>query len=99
MRFISFEPLLGPVDIDLAGVQWVILGGESGPYARPMKAEWARALRDRCKSENVPFFFKQWGGRRKDLNGRVLDGAIWGEMPIDRKAYLQGALVPELVSR
>lgn len=99
VRFISFEPLLGPVDLDLAGVQWVILGGESGPHARPMKADWARALRDRCRRESIPFFFKQWGGKRKDLTGRVLDGAMWDEMPVGQNAALQGVLLPGLASR
>lgn len=99
VRFISFEPLLGPVDLDLAGVQWVILGGESGPHARPMKADWARALRDRCRSKSIPFFFKQWGGKRKDLTGRVLDGAMWDEMPVGQNPSLQGVLLPELASR
>jgi protein gp37 len=99
VRFISFEPLLGPVDVELAGVQWVILGGESGPNARPMKAEWARALRDQCTTEGIPFFFKQWGGRRKHLTGRVLDGATWEEMPVGQEASLQGTLLPELASR
>jgi protein gp37 len=99
VRFISFEPLLGPVDLDLAGVQWVILGGESGPHARPLRAEWARALRDRCRTEDIPFFFKQWGGKRKDLTGRVLDGSTWEEMPVGQQASLQGTLLPELISR
>jgi protein gp37 len=99
VRFISFEPLLGPVDLDLSGVQWVILGGESGPHARPMRADWARALRDRCRSERIPFFFKQWGGKRKDLTGRVLDGATWEEMPAGQKDSIQGVLLPELASR
>lgn len=99
VRFVSFEPLLGPIDLDLTGVHWVIVGGESGPHARPMKAEWVRALRDGCKSEGIPFFFKQWGGKRKDLTGRVLDGAMWEEMPAQQNPSLQGALLPELASR
>jgi len=99
VRFISFEPLLGSVDVELAGVQWVILGGESGPNARPMKAEWARALRDQCTTEGIPFFFKQWGGRRKHLTGRLLDGATWEEMPVVQNASVQGVLLPELASR
>lgn len=99
VRFVSFEPLLGPIDLDLAGVHWVIVGGESGPRARPMEAEWARAVRDRCRSEGVPFFFKQWGGKRKDLAGRVLDGAMWDEMPAGQKASLQGVLLPGLAAR
>ena len=81
-RFLSIEPLLGPVgDIDIKGVSWVIVGGESGPNARPMKREWAIEVRDLCKREGVPFFFKQWGGVFKKKTGRTLDGRTWDEMP------------------
>lgn len=82
VRFLSLEPLLGPLDeLDLAGIQWVIVGGESGPGARPMRREWVRRLRDRCRSEAVPFFFKQWGGVRKAATGRILDGRTWDQFP------------------
>jgi protein gp37 len=83
--FISFEPLLGPIpDIDLTGIDWVIVGGESGPGARPMKPEWVRQIRDMCIEQNVKFFFKQWGGVNKKKNGRILDGKIWDEMPTNK---------------
>ncbi len=82
VRFVSFEPLLGPVrDVCLDGIHWAIVGGESGPGARPMQLEWARALRDRCVGAGVPFFFKQWGGARRAAAGRRLDGCIWDEYP------------------
>ena len=81
-RFLSIEPLLGPVgDIDIEGVSWVIVGGESGPNARPMKREWAIEVRDLCEREGVPFFFKQWGGVFKKRTGRTLDGRTWDDMP------------------
>jgi len=82
IKFISFEPLLGPLpNIDLKGINWVIVGGESGPKARPMKPEWATNIRDQCLSEKVPFFFKQWGGVNKKKSGRILDGRTWDQMP------------------
>jgi protein gp37 len=82
VRFLSCEPLLGPLDkIDLAGIGWVIAGGESGPNYRPMHLEWARSIRDTSRAANVPFFFKQWGGRTPKALGRRLDGEIWDEMP------------------
>jgi protein gp37 len=82
VRFLSLEPLLGPLDgLELRGIQWVIVGGESGPGARSMKKEWVRSLRDRCRQEAVPFFFKQWGGVRKHETGRRLDGRIWSQFP------------------
>ena len=81
-RFISFEPLLGDVGaVDLAGVHWAIVGGESGPGARPMQPEWALALRDQCLEQHVAFFFKQWGGVHKKKAGRLLDGRAWDEYP------------------
>jgi protein gp37 len=81
-KFLSLEPLLGPLKgLDLRGIQWVIVGGESGPGARPMDPEWALDLRDQCRRANVPFFFKQWGGKNKKLAGRVLDGQTWDELP------------------
>jgi protein gp37 len=82
LRFLSLEPLLGPLDdLDLTGIQWVIVGGESGPGARTMKKAWVRTLRDRCRKEAVPFIFKQWGGPQKSRTGRVLDGRTWDLMP------------------
>lgn len=82
VRFVSAEPLLGPLDgIDLSGIDWVIAGGESGPSPRPMDPDWARSLRDLCAARGVPFFFKQWGGRNKKAAGRLLDGRTWDEMP------------------
>lgn len=82
LKFLSLEPLLGPLhDLDLRGIHWVIVGGESGPKSRPMDPAWARNLRDQCRRANVPFFFKQWGGRNKKQAGRVLDGRTWDEMP------------------
>ena len=81
-KFISFEPLLSDItDLNLDGIDWAIVGGESGPKARPMKSEWAYSLRDQCFSAKVPFFFKQWGGVNKKKNGRKLDGKIWSQMP------------------
>lgn len=81
-KFLSLEPLLGPLpDLDLVGIDWVIVGGESGPRARKMDAEWARDLRDQCCLAGVPFFFKQWGGKNKKQTGRSLDGRTWDEMP------------------
>jgi protein gp37 len=82
VRFLSVEPLLERLGrLDLAGIDWVIVGGESGPHARAMKPEWVREIRDQCASRRVPFFFKQWGGKRKHLTGRVLDGRTWDEYP------------------
>lgn len=83
VRFLSIEPLLGPIaDLALTGIGWVIVGGESGPGARYMDPEWVRSIRDRCVAAGVPFFFKQWGGVHKSRNGRVLDGQTWDEMPL-----------------
>jgi protein gp37 len=82
VRFVSAEPLLGPLDqLDLSEIHWLIAGGESGPRHRPVRPEWLRALRDHCQREGVPFFFKQWGGLRPQSNGRLLDGREWNEMP------------------
>lgn len=83
VRFLSVEPLLGPIPrLPLAGIHWVIVGGESGPGARPMQDEWVRTIRDRCQRLNVPFFFKQRGGVNKKKTGRDLDGRTWDEMPV-----------------
>ena len=82
IKFISFEPLLGPIsNIDLEGIDWVIVGGESGPKARPMEPEWATNIRDQSIAADVPFFFKQWGGVNKKKAGRTLDGRTWDEKP------------------
>jgi protein gp37 len=82
VKFLSIEPLLGPISgLDLTGIDWVIVGGESGPKARPMKEEWATSIRDQCLDAGVAFFFKQWGGTNKKRSGRTLEGRIWDEMP------------------
>jgi protein gp37 len=82
IKFISFEPLLDPIpNIDLKGIDWVIVGGESGPKARPMKPQWVTNVRDQCLSAEVPFFFKQWGGVNKKKNGRLLDDRTWDDTP------------------
>jgi protein gp37 len=82
VRFLSLEPLLGPLPaLPLAGIGWVIVGGESGPRARPMAPEWVREIRAQCRRARVPFFFKQWGGRMKKRTGRSLDGRTWDAMP------------------
>ena len=82
VRFLSIEPLLEDLgEIDLSGITWVIVGGESGPGARPMKREWVVSIRKQCREQRVPFFFKQWGGVRKAKNGRLLDGRTYDEYP------------------
>jgi protein gp37 len=81
VRFLSCEPLIGPLSFDPVGLDWVIVGGESGLQRRPMDAAWVRAIRDRCVHAGVPFFFKQWGGRTPKAGGRALDGLEWSEMP------------------
>jgi protein gp37 len=82
IKFLSLEPLLGRVpDLDLRGIDWVIVGGESGPSARPMQTDWALEVRDKCNAAGIPFFFKQWGGIRKKVAGRRLEGRTWNEMP------------------
>ena len=81
-RFISFEPLLGPIGaVDLSGIAWAIVGGESGPKARPMAPSWATDLRDRCEAAEVAFFFKQWGGAQPKAGGRLLEGEEWNCFP------------------
>jgi protein gp37 len=81
-KFLSLEPLLGPLEgLKLKGVDWVIVGGESGPNARPMDASWVTSIRDQCVRARVPFFFKQWGGVQKKRHGRILEGRTWDEMP------------------
>jgi len=87
VKFLSLEPLIAPLpELDLTGIGWVIVGGESGPKARPMDAAWVVEIRDRCKDAQVPFFFKQWGGRNKKKAGRLLDGQTYDEMPIGHAA-------------
>lgn len=81
VRFLSCEPLIGPLSLDLDGMHWVIVGGESGPVRREMEPEWAIDIRDECKRRGVPFFFKQWGGRTPKAKGRELEGEYWDEMP------------------
>ncbi|MET8877554.1 phage Gp37/Gp68 family protein [Nocardia sp. NPDC004604] len=83
VRFLSLEPLLGPLpSLNLEGIDWVIVGGESGPKARPMHPQWASDIRDQCADSGVPLFFKQWGGRTPKENGRHLDGEIWDQYPL-----------------
>jgi protein gp37 len=86
VKFISAEPLLGPIPrLPLQRIHWVIVGGESGPGARPLREEWITQIRIRCLAQGVPFFFKQWGGVNKKRNGRVLEGRTWDAMP-DQKS-------------
>lgn len=99
VKFLSLEPLLGALPcLDLNGIDWVIVGGESGPGARAMKPEWVRDIRDQCRRAGVPFFFKQWGGVFKKCTGRQLDGRTWDEMPDDaapgRRRIALRVLVP-----
>ena len=82
IKFISFEPLIGPViNCNLEGIDWAIVGGESGPGARPLDRQWVIDIRNSCKKMHVPFFFKQWGGVNRKKTGRMLDGKIYSEMP------------------
>ena len=82
VKFLSIEPLLGPIpDLNLKGINWVIVGGESGPKARPIKKDWVVDIKNQCQREEIPFFFKQWGGFNKKKAGRELDGRIWNETP------------------
>lgn len=82
LKFLSVEPLLGPLtDMELNGIDWVIVGGESGPRARPVEESWILEIRDQCRRAQVAFFFKQWGGRNKKRTGRLLEGRTWDEMP------------------
>jgi protein gp37 len=83
IKFLSIEPLLGPIPhLDLSNIDWVIVGGESGPKSRKMEEGWVLQVRDSCIEQNVPFFFKQWGGTNKKKNGRLLEGRTWDEMRI-----------------
>ncbi|MGK7935631.1 MAG: DUF5131 family protein [Xenococcaceae cyanobacterium] len=81
VRFLSCEPLLGPLNLNLEGIDWVIVGGESGPKYRPINLDWARSIRDQCLEAGVPFFFKQIGGKTSKAGGRLLDGVEWNEKP------------------
>lgn len=95
VRFLSCEPLIGPLGaMDLTGIGWVIAGGESGAKHRPMDPDWVREIRDQCLAQDVPFFFKQWGGHTPKAGGRTLDGRLWDEMPTTpdrRQDYAVGA--------
>ena len=92
VRFVSFEPLLAALGkLDLDGIHWAIVGGESGPKSRPMNVEWVTEIRDQCLAARVPFFFKQWGGTNKKKVGRVLEGRIWDELPLRSPAASRGA--------
>lgn len=87
VRFLSLEPLIGPLPkLDLRGIHWVIVGGESGPHARPMDSKWVRSIRRQCRAAGVPFFFKQWGGVFKKQAGRLLDGRTYDEFPRAERA-------------
>jgi protein gp37 len=87
VKFLSLEPLLGPLpNLNLTQIDWVIVGGESGPGARPMAEKWVIDIRNQCQAAEVPFFFKQWGGVRKKKAGRVLKGRTWDEMPVQKVA-------------
>lgn len=96
VRFLSLEPLLGPLEsLPLDGIHWVIVGGESGPRARPMREDWVQSIRTQCEESAVPFFFKQWGGVQKSKAGRELNGREWNEMPQSRR---RGEALPVLAS-
>ena len=83
MSNFSLEPLIGALkNLDLAHIDWVIVGGESGPYARPMQEKWVIDIRDQCQQVGVPFFFKQWGGQNKKQAGRILEGEEWNDLPL-----------------
>lgn len=89
IKFLSLEPLLGPLqNLNLDGIDWVIVGGESGPGARPMDPLWVTDIRKQCRKSRVPFFFKQWGGTNKKKAGRELEGRTWDEMPLVAHAFL-----------
>lgn len=88
VRFLSVEPLIAPVgELDLRSIHWVIVGGESGPGARPMNPTWAIDVRDQCRTAGVPFFFKQWGGRSPKTGGRLLEGREWNQFPAHRRGF------------
>ncbi len=92
VRFLSLEPLLEDLgEFELRGIDWVIVGGESGPGARPLGADWVRSVRDQCQAQQVPFFFKQWGGARPKANGCELDGMMWKEYPAASAGESEGS--------
>jgi protein gp37 len=94
VKFLSLEPLLGPLrKLNLRGINWVIVGGESGPGARPMDPKWVTDLRDQCLKADVPFFFKQWGGIQKKRTGRNLEGRTWDGMPVGQDKSTEQAVV------
>jgi protein gp37 len=96
VKFVSFEPLLGPIGtIDLSGINWAIVGGESGPHARPMAEDWAIEIRDQCRASKVAFFFKQWGGTRPKSGGRLLRGREYNQYPRAAKAQSLGMVAAE----
>lgn len=83
VKFVSIEPLLGPIPkLQLKAIDWIIVGGESGPGARPIRIEWVNEVKDQCLRKSIPFFFKQWGGTNKKKSGRKLEGRIWNQMPV-----------------
>ncbi len=99
IRFLSLEPLLGPLTrLPLSHIHWVIVGGESGPNARPIEKKWVVKIRDRCIKYKVPFFFKQWGGVQKSKTGRVLEGQTWDEFPVEYGRTLRGNKSKYLIS-
>lgn len=92
VRFLSCEPLLAALpEMDLSGIDWVIAGGESGPNHRPLDPQWVSDIRDQCLTADVPFFFKQWGGRTPKQGGRTLEGRLWSEMPAPKERYLSAS--------
>jgi protein gp37 len=94
IKFLSLEPLLGPLpDLELSDIDWVIVGGESGPGARPIKKQWVIDIRDQCSVAGIPFFFKQWGGVHRKRNGRKLQGRTWDQLPIPNAQALQGVSI------
>ena len=96
VKFVSFEPLLGPLgEVDMNGIDWAIVGGESGPHARPMAEDWAIEIRDQCRAAKVAFFFKQWGGIRPKSGGRLLRGREWNQYPRMPKAATARAIAAE----
>src|SRR6185295_1575671 len=98
VRFLSIEPLLGPIpNLTLTGIDWVIVGGESGPNYRAVNAEWVAGIRDQCAQQSVPFFFKQWGGRTSKSGGNVLEGRQWMEYPSPKQRFPVEAQSPNLI--
>jgi len=100
LRFLSVEPLVGPLGpLDLGGIDWIIAGGESGPRAAPLHPDWLREVRDQCLTQNVAFFFKQWGGLRPKSGGRELDGREWNGFPAARAGASRSPTSPSSGSR